>query len=640
MGYSHSSRDDSLLSAFSETLQQIRDCVSRLEGLLRNAAVTSERLRTHIADSLEECNGKTAALNKSLMRLQPDNLAQLNVPYFAAHSNLLTAYTRLFIYFGELLVMRTQRDQDAALDDSNVRTAIEKAGQTMRGLSSAGSILNDSSNLPEVFDREAASPSSPSSAIPSDLPPPYEPSSPSKANACGSWGGSAQAGPSSQPNQSTGWSFASIKESLVAMAAPFLPKPDPLVTALCEAAKRDDRKQMANHIDAVRILLSSGADEKNCSKMPALFLAASFGHLDIAKMLLASGNTKVKQESSSGQPYIVDVAATGNIEGTRFLLENGAKAKATTTSGRPMIVQSVKANDLEMTKLLLEHGAKVKSNDITGASLLSVAINKASPEMFEFLLARGASPDSKTTSGEYVLADVISKRNLKYARRLLDYKASANVKNIHGQKIIVDVAKDQQIAAGDKVELVRRLLERGASAKSKDMHWDLPVITHAMDKANGEVVSLLLRHGADIKTIMKGGETLLIHAVEGGLHDHMLALLEHDADTEATDQKGRTPLMLALLKTDLEAVRMLRRFEAEVTDAPRSFAESLGQPDMLEALGLKVPPPAPVPQPRATELPAHGGLGRPSSGHSYDVRDADLPSDPPPGYDTVDRLKN
>jgi hypothetical protein len=39
------------------------------------------------------------------MRLQPDNLAQLNVPYFAAHSNLLTAYTRLFIYFGELLVM-------------------------------------------------------------------------------------------------------------------------------------------------------------------------------------------------------------------------------------------------------------------------------------------------------------------------------------------------------------------------------------------------------------------------------------------------------------------------------------------------------------------------------------------------------
>jgi ankyrin repeat protein len=450
------------------------------------------------------------------------------------------------------------------------------------------------------------------------------------------------------------------------MAAPFLPKPDPLVTALCEAAKRDDRKQMAlllqqganlegrnadghtalhcaiasNHIDAVRILLSSGADEKNCSKMPALFLAASFGHLDIAKMLLASGNTKVKQESSSGQPYIVDVAATGNLEGTRFLLENGAKAKATTTSGRPMIVQSVKANDIEMTKLLLEHGAKVKSNDITGASLLSVAINKASPEMFEFLLSRGANPDSKTTSGEYVLADVISKRNLKYARRLLDYKASANVKNIYGQKIIIDVVKDQQIAAGDKVELVRRLLERGASAKSKDMHWDLPVITHAMDKANGEVVSLLLRHGADIKTTMKGGETLLIHAVEGGLYDHMLALLEHDADTEATDQKGRTPLMLALLKTDLKAVRMLRRFGAEVTDAPRGFAQSLGQPDMLEALGLKVPPPSSVPQPRAAELPAHGGLGGPSPGHSYDVRDADLPSDPPPGYDTVDRLKN
>jgi hypothetical protein len=133
---------------------------------------------------------------------------------------------------------------------------------------------------------------------------------------------------------------------------------------------------------------------------------------------------------------------------------------------------------------------------------------------------------------------------------------------------------------------------------------------------------------------------LLIYTIEGSLHNHMLALLEYNANTEATDQKGRTPLMLALLKTDLEAVRILQHFKAEVTNTPRSFTESLGQPDILEALRLKVPPPAPVPQPRATELPAYRGLGRPSSGYSYDVRDADLPSDPPPGYDTVDRLKN
>ncbi|KAH7020752.1 ankyrin repeat-containing domain protein [Microdochium trichocladiopsis] len=120
-------------------------------------------------------------------------------------------------------------------------------------------------------------------------------------------------------------------------------------------------------------------------------------------------------------------------------------------------------------------------------------------------------------------------------------------------------------------DVVRVLVERGADYTTKD-RWDTPVFTRVvelgdealvellLDKGadpnvadergypplfsakSTEVVSLLLKHGADIKFTNRNGCTALNYACETRPH-LVRILLEAGADPSVTDEKGWTPLI-------------------------------------------------------------------------------------------------
>ena len=521
-----------------------------------------------------------------------------------------------------LATSRTQKeDQDAALDGSQGRDIIATADDAGSMLSKAGDILvfnTDSSSTPS-YSPPSAGPAK--DAAETEEPPPYsyEPSAASESSATP---GSSAAGPSiasTTSAQGGGWGVY-VKHTFKALTAGLRAKPDPLVTALCEASRRGEVTQvaallsqgantdgknedgetplqcaiLANQEGSARLLLSSGAgEEKQWSKMPPMFLAASVGNVAIARLIYERGGpgANTRKDSMSGQPYFVDVVSSGNLDGVRFLLERGARAGAQSIAGRPVVVQAARKGNIEMVRLLLDFGAEVNANDITGNSMLAIALDKSNLELTDLLLARGAKPNSKTTSGERVLATALSRRNLPFAQRLLEAGADGNVDDIYGQKVIVSVVKDTKISDDDKVWLVRMLLDRGAKTTSKDIMWpSMHLIPLAVDKdVGGSVIALLCQRGADSGKMLQNGETPLTHAINNGRIGQIKALLENGADLNLSNKSGKTPLMQAVVKQDLNLIKLLVERGADVDaqgHSAREFALTLGRADILEALGF------------------------------------------------------
>ena len=411
-------------------------------------------------------------------------------------------------------------------------------------LSKAGDIIVNANESVPAY--SGSHPTQDSSSNNPDQPPPYsyEPTS-------GPGPFTAAAPPACQDSS---WS-SSLIQSFKALTAGLRPKPDPLVTALCEASRRGDVGQiaaflkqganvdgknidgetplhcaiLANHEAAARLLLSTGADDNQWSRMPPMFLAASVGNVDVARMIHDRGGpgANVKRQSMSGHFYFIDVVGSGSLDGVRFLLERGADACCSAITGRSVVVQAARKVHVDMVRLLLDFGAKVNSDDITGQSLLGIALDKDCMELMDLLIARGAKVGSRTMSGERVLSAAISKRNLAAVRRLIEAGADGNIDDMTGQKVIVRVVKDGKLSSDEKMELVQLLLRNGAKATSRDISWpNMQLLPNAVDRGvDGRIIAMLVQAGADADKMLHSGETPLTRAVNAGRADQVLSLI-------------------------------------------------------------------------------------------------------------------
>ncbi|KAH7222252.1 ankyrin repeat-containing domain protein [Fusarium oxysporum] len=594
---------DERLSSFATRLYQLHQHVGVLETALNSASAISGRLQTTISQSLGSCDVVATVLNKQVMRLQAETLPLLDEVFLVVYSDAVVAFSRLFAFFAKVLSIKVRDDQDSALDTKSGREIFDHVNRACQKASQTKDILFTGSQN----DSYASSSKGP---LPGDIePPPYEPAQPS----------SAQSPSCESPSGSSGFAkgLSSLTNAFKAMTAGLWPKPDPLSTALCQAALRGDVQQMsgllaqganingrngegnsplgcailANQEDAVRFLIGSGADTNGRDmKIPPVFLAASVGSIGVAKMLIDQGTWNVNAASWSGQSYFVDVCNSENLEGIQLLLDNGAKPNTTNTSGRPVLAQAVKKGNLELARMLLQHGANPDTSDLSGNSLLSIAASQDRMDMMKLLLESGTNASSKNLSGLSVLADAIAKRKLDMAELLLKHGANASAKDLVGHPILVIALRDSKLSQNEKIRVVRMLLDHGASPNVSDGTWGVAAICFAMETGNTDLVKMMLAAGSNTKKKMSSGETLLLYAIDNGKRDQAKLLLEAGADANAADKKGRTPLMQAISRRDTELIRVLKAHGADMNVggciSPQELAQSMGDLEILQILGF------------------------------------------------------
>ena len=169
----------------------------------------------------------------------------------------------------------------------------------------------------------------------------------------------------------------------------------------------------------VSLLLSEGAEtewtEENEGKT-ALLLAAQYGHVRVAELLLQAGADIEAKSDAFGEDWIIRSetgrtpliwAAAGRDcprlqeRMCRFLLEKGADVNARNVSARTALQEAVMSNRFSnidpcpTVELLLAHGAHVNAYDMYSWTALTECGHYGKKEVAELLLAHGAHVDGK-----------------------------------------------------------------------------------------------------------------------------------------------------------------------------------------------------------------------------------------------------
>jgi len=264
-------------------------------------------------------------------------------------------------------------------------------------------------------------------------------------------------------------------------------------------------------------------------------------------------------------------------------------------------------DDVEMLGLLRQAGADLAAPNPAGDSPLHTAAAAGAPHAAAFLLAQGAGVN-ETRRGRTPLALALERGHVEVARVLLQQGADAmapvgaesrpallhavQTGDVRTMNLLLGFGVKPNLADPDGVPVIahavarndesvtRVLLEAGATPDVEAPSSDHSLLEQAVRDGGPNVVSLLISHGADPNALSREGQPLLLLAVALGRTDVVQALLDRGiyVDTPLvtpvseefmalvpgkyprfylTRDEGITPLMVAVLRGDIETTKLL-----------------------------------------------------------------------------------
>ena len=266
----------------------------------------------------------------------------------------------------------------------------------------------------------------------------------------------------------------------------------------------------------LRVLVKdNGANVKDARGQTPLMFAAAFGSLEAMKLLISSG-ADAKAVSQAGVTALH--WCTGDVRKVRLLLDQGAEVNKASRLGRtPLLVAAGTYGTLETVKLLLQKGAEVNVVDSGGFTPLNAAANVDNTAIAKLLIEKGANLEAKTSIGQVgtALMGAAHNGNLELIRLLLAHHADlnaisaesdGNVKN--GPVAVGNLTALHFAVANGSAEAVKLLLDAGAPVDPRDVRGMTPLmVAVSTDRPNVEIVRMLSAKGADASIRSNIGES-------------------------------------------------------------------------------------------------------------------------------------
>jgi ankyrin repeat protein len=260
-----------------------------------------------------------------------------------------------------------------------------------------------------------------------------------------------------------------------------------------------------------------GANIKDARGQTPLMFAAAFGSLEAMKLLISSG-ADAKAVSDSGVTALH--LCTGDVSKVRLLLDQGADVSKASLLGRtPLLVAASTYGTLDTVRLLLQKGAEVNAVDNLGFTPLNAAANVNNTGVAKLLIEKGSNVNAKTSVGIVgtALTGAARSANLELTRLLLAHHADlnaisaendGNVKN--GPVAFGNLTALHMAAASGSAEEVKLLLDAGAPVDPRDVRGMTPLMfAVSTDRPNADIVRMLLAKGADPSIRSNIGESTI-----------------------------------------------------------------------------------------------------------------------------------
>ena len=280
-------------------------------------------------------------------------------------------------------------------------------------------------------------------------------------------------------------------------------------------------------------------------------------------------------------------ARYGDLERVLFLIESGSDVNA--EDGRYNLLSSIAhSGNVDRARALLNAGAVVQDEGPGQWSPITIAAAYGTAEMVRLFIQAGADPNAidriNCNQTTLIWAARSGEQSGEKVRALL--AAGADIR-IHADNNFSPLMACFTLSGFHSGEAVPALIEAGADPFERSPAGDSSLLL-AADLCVSEAVELLLQFGFDIeeRSPREGRPTALVLAAgsETDAARKVRALLKAGANVEAESDTGRTPLLAAAARGNMEAVEVLVHAGANVNvmdRAPVTFEGGAGMTPLM-----------------------------------------------------------
>jgi uncharacterized protein len=336
------------------------------------------------------------------------------------------------------------------------------------------------------------------------------------------------------------------------------------------------------HVDAARLLMERGANveaREAWHGQTALMWAAAQGHAAMITELLAHG-AKVNERSSvehwdrqkteeprekwlppGGLTALLFAAREGHTDCIPVLVKGGADVNATTPHGISGIVMALINGHYDTAGALIDAGSDPKLADNTGRTALYAAIdfstmpnsNRPAPKVLEnklgaldvarLLLEHGADVNARLTAMPPYRAKLDRGNDLMFQAGATPLLRAAKSADLPAIKLLLDHGADATLGT-NKTGITPLLAAAGVGTNESDSTGRQRTQADSI-----EALTIFLARGVDVNSPDNNGRTALHGAALQGYNEVIKFLATKGASFEARDNKGYTPLDVALGKS-------------------------------------------------------------------------------------------
>ena len=312
--------------------------------------------------------------------------------------------------------------------------------------------------------------------------------------------------------------------------------------------------------EMAELLVAKGAE------VSSLHTAAFMGDLPKVRALITKGVEVDKKSGMIAVTALHSAAAAGHKEMVEFLISKGSDVNAQNRPGRTPLHMAAQKGHLDVVQLLLKNGADVNVKDRRkrGRTPLDLARDNGHTQIVEILTKKSSLPQGLVKDPQKIEQSEVARE----ATQLLFAAVKAS-----------------------EIEKVRASIADGADVNAKDASGRMP-IHYAVANKNIAIVGLLttravrpgsfedreltkvkrlLSQGMDVNAQPAASKTTLLHyAAQTGYVYVTTYLIVHDANVDAENQFGHTPLDIALQWKEPTIALLLLDAGATATKRDRS----------------------------------------------------------------------